>query len=384
MRPTRSLALTGLIFATSLVVVGCATSGVKMASGGGGHSCAALFDGRVLCWGDNNAGQLGTGNLAPSLTPVGVPPYAFAANDPPVLGLAAGDSHTCVLGRSGKIFCTGSNQYGQLGVNSRTDYISLQPVRATIALADGSARPAKGIAAGRRHTCAVYDNGLVACWGFGSPPEPTIVPESHVVVGTSAPLAAQLISARYDQTCVIRTDARVACWDVVGNTAPAPMVVSGILAQGALAAGKSHACATDQSGAIQCWGWNTFAQLGNGSRGGSTNTPSRVVTQSSSRVLDLAAGDNHTCALFNDGSVECWGANDAGQTGDPGPAYTLNSRQVIASDAVAIAAGAMHSCAAIVQNKVRRLKCWGLNGSGQLGDGTKNSATAPVLVQSLP
>jgi alpha-tubulin suppressor-like RCC1 family protein len=76
---------------------------------GGAHSCAALTDGRVFCWGANDQGQLGDGDNVPSLVPVPVP--ALTA----VVQVAAGRAHTCARQRDGAVWCWGGNDSGQLG-----------------------------------------------------------------------------------------------------------------------------------------------------------------------------------------------------------------------------------------------------------------------------
>jgi alpha-tubulin suppressor-like RCC1 family protein len=81
----------------------------------------------------------------------------------------------------------------------------------------------------------------------------------------------------------------------------------------AIAAGADHACAVLSSGSAQCWGYNWFGQLGNGSIW-SSNTP--VSVSDVSAPVNLAAGEFHNCALLSDGAMRCWGRNDQGQLGD--------------------------------------------------------------------
>jgi alpha-tubulin suppressor-like RCC1 family protein len=82
----------------------------------------------------------------------------------------------------------------------------------------------------------------------------------------------------------------------------------------AIAIGGGHACAITTGGALKCWGQGDHGQLGNGSRDAS-NKPVDV-TGLGSRVVSVALGPYHSCALLAGGHVQCWGANDSGQLGN--------------------------------------------------------------------
>jgi alpha-tubulin suppressor-like RCC1 family protein len=122
------------------------------------HTCALLNTGVVNCWGDNADGQLGNNSTADSSVPVGVDPFTVGSASAGLI--AAGVDHTCALLNTGVVNCWGGNADGQLGNNSRTD--SLVPV-AVDAFTDGAS--AVSIAAGRDHTCALLNTGVVNCWG---------------------------------------------------------------------------------------------------------------------------------------------------------------------------------------------------------------------------
>lgn len=99
--------------------------------------------------------------------------------------------------------------------------------------------------------------------------------------------------------------------------------------------------------------------------------------------IQIAAGDAHTCALFGGGAVRCWGSNVSGQLGlgPAGPALlrdaALATDVELGAPAVAIAAGAAHTCALLKSDVVR---CWGRGGHGQLGNGS----AANVGVEDTP
>ena len=121
---------------------------------GGGHSCAVLDSGRVVCWGSGDHGALGDASLTESYLAI---PIA-GIEDATALALSWGQ--TCALRATGNVVCWGRGDSGQLGDGSTSD----SPVPVTVS---GLAN-AVAIAAGRFHTCALRSTGRIACWGPGA------------------------------------------------------------------------------------------------------------------------------------------------------------------------------------------------------------------------
>ena len=148
-----------------------------------------------------------------------------------------------------------------------------------------------------------------------------------------------------------------------------------------LSVGDQNACALLNNGAVMCWGDNTYGQLGNGASGpGVFSTVPVPVSGLSSGVIGLSSGYGFNCALMNDGRVKCWGNNAQGELGDG--TTTASSTPVSVSnitDAVAISTGNQYACALL---KTGSVMCWGDNAKGQFGDGTTMSTTIPVLSQA--
>jgi len=361
------------------------TSGVTAIAVGGLHTCALTTWGGVKCWGYNSFGQLGDGSTRDRLTPVDISGLTGG-----VTAITAGAIHTCALTTAGGVKCWGFNVNGQLGDGSSTN--RLTPVTVG-GLTSGLTSGVTAIAAGGFHTCALTPAGGVKCWGLNGSGQlgdgSTTNRLTPVAVGglTSGVTA---IATGSGHTCALTTAGGVKCWgwngygqlgDGSSTDRSTPVDVSG-LASGvtAIAAGQTHTCALTPAGGIKCWGRNGNGQLGDGSL---TNRLTPVnVSGLASGVTAIAAGGNHTCALTTAGGVKCWGWNVYGQLGDGSTTNRSTPVDVsgLASGVTAIAAGQHHACALTPAGGV---KCWGNNGEGQLGDGTRTNRSIPVDVSGL-
>ena len=165
----------------------------------------------------------------------------------------------------------------------------------------------------------------------------------------------------------------------------APVGVSG-LESGvrAIAAATEHTCVVMDSGGVQCWGRNSTGQLGIGLIGGPDGSwmdayYRPVQLPALSRGVTVVIGGSgisggfsfpvmHSCALVDTGAVKCWGWNGSGQLGDgtetprPDPVSVAG----LGGGALSIAVGEAHSC---VVTSAGGVKCWGRNHEGQLGRG---------------
>jgi alpha-tubulin suppressor-like RCC1 family protein len=147
-----------------------------------------------------------------------------------------------------------------------------------------------------------------------------------------------------------------------------------------VAAGGNHSCAILDDGSLTCWGANDAGQLGVSTATASSQSPVRSLDGPG--VSAVALGFRHTCAI-QAGAVKCWGANEDGQlgTGSIGPGGPTPVPVSLAG-ATMLAAGTKHTCALVAGGAVT---CWGWNAYGQLGIGSTSPdklAPTPSLVTS--
>jgi alpha-tubulin suppressor-like RCC1 family protein len=140
-----------------------------------------------------------------------------------------------------------------------------------------------------------------------------------------------------------------------------------------------------ENGALRCWGYAEYGQLGNGWSSGNYGDTSGEVPLNLSDinvgavVTDVTAGSHHTCALLSDGKLKCWGYNAYGQLGY-GHTTELTTPPAAGVDldgvsAYQLAAGTYHTCALRSNGTAR---CWGHGGSGRLGLGNTSTIYSPA------
>ncbi len=273
------------------------------------------------------------------------------ANDctlpPGVKSIGLGWYHSCVVTQMGKVHCWGQNTYGQLG-QGNTIAIGDNELPKLVGPIDLGA-DAVAVVAGEFHSCALTTTGTVRCWGRSN--------VGQLGYGSITSIG-----------------------DTEKPSAVGDVDVGGTVTQ--LAAGRDHTCALLQTGAVRCWGAATYGQTGHSNviTIGDTELASAggdIKVDAMLKATAITAGEYFTCALLENKKIRCWGygasgslgygnLNNIGDNEFPSVAGPMN----LGADAVAIAAGRRHACALTVNNTVR---CWGLNGSGQLGYGHINT-----------
>jgi alpha-tubulin suppressor-like RCC1 family protein len=211
-----------------------------------------------------------------------------------------------------------------------------------------------------------------------------------------------LIKAGGEQTCAIE-GGKAYCWgdNRLGDLGDGTTVSSGVpvaVASGGVLAGKTitqiasgddaDACALDSAGTAYCWGNNNRGQLGDGSTGGSSAVPVAVNAAGAlagKKLTAITVGYGYACALDSAGAAYCWGDNRLGELGDG----TSNSASVpVAVDTSGLPGGGAftqitaaftHTCALAATGAAY---CWGDNRFGELGDGSAAGSARPVAVDS--
>ncbi len=296
--------------------------------------------------------------------------------------IAASFHHTCSVFDDGTVHCWGANDRGQLGDGTVSVFKS-PPVQVSGVFS------AYSVAVGFGHSCALRSPGVVSCWGdngSGQLGNGTFT-NSLTAVPVKSLESVKAIAAGSLHTCALRSDGTVWCW---GNNAngslgaglSATVVATPVKAQltsqaVAITAGTSHTCAVLVDGSAQCWGANSDGQLGN-----STNTDRRVPVTVNvfgtplKNVIDITAGSAHTCALLSTGTMDCWGRGTSGQLGN-GNTTSLNFPTSIFIPSLSVVAIAAGDTHTCALGVTGEIECWGDNISGQLGTGDHNMLSSP-------
>jgi alpha-tubulin suppressor-like RCC1 family protein len=248
------------------------------------------------------------------------------------------------------------------------------------------------VAVGYEFACGLATNGLVKCWGSnrdgalgaGAPAQ------SSVPVAVKGISNAIAISAA-EATCALLATGVVKCWgsnqygvrgDGTTTATGTPTAVTGITTAVAISV-SDHACALLKDGTVECWGDNSKGELGSGTTSAYSSIP--VAVPGLTNVVAISTGSQLSCAVLADGTARCWGRDSNGALGTGGPplgksAVPLPVKGI--TGAVKLTTGGLSTCALLSNGNV---KCWGLNLSGELGNGTRNYGRlpGPILVKKV-
>lgn len=374
---------------------------------GGFHTCAVYKEGTVKCWGQNNFGQLGQGHTNTLGDDEAVDSIPYLDIDERVVDLSAGFAHNCAVLESGKILCWGANDAGQLGLGHTDSVGDISGLAAATKLDFGE--KAQRIYSGTRYNCALMESQNIICWGENTSGQLGLASTSNLgdnedytsfpYVNVGAKILQMDISTISNHTCAALVNGDVKCWgnnnfgqlgygntNVIGDDeVPASLsslsFSSNILK---LATGFLHTCALGAGQKVQCWGYNSLGQVGLGTvdtigDNEEANSISPLAMTETKPMITVATGNNHTCSIGIDHKVYCWGLGALGaigqgntqNIGDDEAVTSLNSLVNINAEFSQISGGINHTCA--LEKSEGKVICWGQNSFGQLGIGHTNN-----------
>ncbi|MGO9586482.1 MAG: RCC1 domain-containing protein [Limisphaerales bacterium] len=287
------------------------------------HSLFLKSDGSLWVIGSNDYGQLGDSTLNNAHQPEEIVAGGVTAT-------AAGGLHSLFLKSDGSLWAMGANSAGQLGDGTFNNASQAEEI-----VANG----VTAIAAGGNQSMFLKSDGSL--WVMG---------ENYT---------GELGDGTFNNT-----------------NQPEEIVASGVVA---IAAGGQHSLFLKSDGSLWAMGYNENGQLGDGITDSGyyeTNQPEEIVANG---VTAIAAGINHSLFLKSDGSLWAMGRNFYGQLGDGTYSTTFpygvnKPEEIVSSGVTAIAAGGDHS---LFIKSDGSLWAMGMNGWGQLGDGTFNNTNQP-------
>lgn len=308
----------------------------KTVGAGASKGFAINSSGTAKSWGANYEGSNGTyGQLGQGLSTNTNVTTPQSLNDAGTtyLSIVSGEVGACGITSARTVKCWGDN----VGDGNGTVVYSPTLINdGTTAYSD--------IAAGSYHNCGITSAGVLKCWGDG-------------------------------------WDGKLGNGDATGTGQSSPVIADSGTTYKRVAAGRNHTCGITTAGAVKCWGTNSSGQLGDTTTTSPRLTP--VTVDSGVTYSEIAAGENTTCGITTAGVLKCWGSNGSGQVGDN--SNTARSTPTVIDSGVTYSkvsvggSDGYHTCGITTAGV---LKCWGANGSGQLGIGNTTPSLVPVTVDS--
>ena len=364
------------------------------------HSCALREDGDMWCWGGRPDGQVGDG-LSASAQAVPMPMTLDAS----LVAIEASGFFGCALDDEQRLWCWGSNGNGRLGVGDD------EPRKVPHQVMEDDADLATGwnsISTGSGHTCATREDATLWCWGqdingrlgLDGGGQSYLTPQQ--VTADDADLATgwTQVSNHTSHSCAVRDDGTLWCWGrgaggrlglgsaTSTQTLPQQVMEDDTdLATGweSVSVGETHSCAVREDGTLWCWGVNDNGQVGVGDDE-DHNEPQQLMADDADLATGWAfvdSGQEHSCAVREDGTMWCWGENSDRQLGVGDTDDRDEPEQVLAGDAdlatgwESVSAGDEHSCAV---RSSGGLYCWGRNSQERLGIDMSGFQDEPVPV----
>ena len=304
-------------------------------------------------------------------------------------------SGQCSLLVNYSLYCSGLNNYGQLGLGNQqlsSGYVDL------------NGKIPAALSQGNSHFCAILDDGSVSCWGRNNKGQLGNGGNLNLNSPTSVDLGfnktAVSISAGSDFTCVLLNTGDVSCWgdnsfgifaDGTTSNSNIPVIVNHSIGERVVSISTpgSSVCAISSTGGISCWGDSYTISSPNGVL---TNGSISLSLPTGRSAVSLDGTNSHTCAILDNGSISCWGLNTYGQIGNGECSSVIPSSGCSGSNTnipqnidtnsinfsgnmIAVSSGSDSTCSI---SDIYLVYCWG--NQNREFDNTTESINSPLLM----
>ncbi|MEK6628571.1 MAG: hypothetical protein AABY53_08085 [Bdellovibrionota bacterium] len=325
------------------------------------HVCALLDNATVKCWGRNTYGQLGKGdinNLGDGPNEMGDNLAAISLGTGRTATAVYAFAYiSCAKLDNASVKCWGRNNYGQMGIgNIAGTNVSLgdgagEMGDSLAALSLGTGRTATKLVGGVSHVCALLDNSTVKCWGRndrgqlgkgnllslgdGASEMGDFLTAVNIDGTSGGARTATDVIAGYNHVCVSRDNATMICWGEadfgelgdgdlgdgeIGDEAGEMAAIASINMGAGFATLTNiytsgyGACVKDNANMFKCWGYNTNGQQLLGNTTHQKTPPAAALNVGAGLVVSKFYSSYRTqCALFTNDRIKCWGrATDSG------------------------------------------------------------------------
>ena len=293
------------------------------------HSVAIADDGSLWTWGYNVNGRTGLGlNTGATTVPTRIPTPEGVTG---FVQVNAGNSHTVALADDGSLWAWGNNANGRTGLGTM-DGVTLTPQRiSNPAGVSGFTH----VDVGLNHSLAIADNDTLWTWGSNAAGQGGIgVMHTSLSTPTMVQLPADArdfthLSAGQSHSMLLAQDGTLWVWGSNSNgrtglgttegnaTLPVHLEMPDNVDKFVrISGGSTFSLAVASDGSLWSWGYNADGRTGLGITAGNTLTPQRITTPAGiTGFVDVSAGNGHSLAIADDGSLWAWGNNQGSQTG---------------------------------------------------------------------
>ncbi len=288
--------------------------------------CAIDKSGKLWCWGDGTAGNIGNGYFYAYGNVTALPRPVLIDSEGGWIDVSTSFISSCGIKEDGSLWCWGEMRNGLLIQNSMTPF----PVKI---LADYRW---KKVSAGYEVSCGITRDNHLICWKNVGPPPISLCYNCQIY--RTSPLGYEIdrdwvdygagwkdVSAGWSHICGIKEDNSLWCWgsnefgelgvgEGYGDFVSQPVRVEGEWLK--VDVGDGFTCGIKMDNSLWCWGDANDGKLGIGVESGNYYYPQQITEEGS--WIDVNVGVANGCALRDGGILYCWGANQAGEINESG------------------------------------------------------------------